>query len=263
MSTNLGGGQTRYQAMRNALVDPTTGVVSQLETKAYFGSELYTCNGNNPQFTVVPRALNNATAIRTSIDSVGPSSSTPTAQAIDAMRLAFAATPPPAGSPPIIVLATDGEPNSCNQNLTQAQYNQQSVDAAKAAYAAGLPVYVLAISTGGSTHFQDVANAGQGWVAPQPNVTYYPVASPAALAAAFQTIINGVISCDLTLTSSIDANSAMSGTVILNGQTLMYGTDWTLVGGNVVRLTGSACNTLKAATNPAVTASFPCGSVIF
>jgi hypothetical protein len=92
MSTNLGGGLTRYQAMAKALIDPTTGVVSQLESKAYFGSELYTCNGTTPQFTVVPRALMNAAAIRTSINANSPASSTPTAQAIDAERLAFAAS---------------------------------------------------------------------------------------------------------------------------------------------------------------------------
>lgn len=253
---------TRYQAMRNALVDVTTGVVTQLEAKAYFGSELYTCNGNNDAFTIIPRALNNAGMIRTSLDGHMPAGSTPTAHAIDKARTDFAASPPPAGSPPIIVLATDGEPNSCNQNLSQAQYNQQSVDAAKAAYAAGIPVYVLAINQQ-SQHFQDVANAGQGWMAGQPNVTYYPVTNAQQLAAAFNTIISGVVSCDLTLTSSIDATLAMQGVVTVDGMTLTYGTDWMLVGGNTIHLVGAACASLKSTANPSVSASFPCGSVIF
>lgn len=256
---------TRYKGMRNALVDPTTGVVSTLESKAYFGSKLYTCNGNNDAFTDVPRALNNAAAIRTSIDGKAPGSNTPTASAITKAVADFAATPPPAGSPPIIVLATDGEPNSCNQNLSQNQYNQQSVDAAAAAYAAGIPVYVLAISANQTllNHLQAVANAGQGHQANQPNIPYYPANNAAQLAAAFQTIINGVISCDLKLTSSIDDASAMNGTVTVNGQVLVYGTDWVLVGGNIIRLQGAACTMLKGATNPMVNATFPCGSVIF
>jgi hypothetical protein len=255
---------TRYQGMRNALVDPTTGVVSTLEAKAYFGSKLYTCNGANNDFTNVPRALNNAAAIRASIDSKAPGTNTPTAAALDQARADFAATPPPAGSPPIIVLATDGEPNSCNQNLNQNQYNAAAVASAAATYAAGVPVYVLAISANQTllNHLQQVANAGQGHQAGQPNIPYYPAGNAAQLQQAFQTIINGVISCDLTLTSSIDATSAMNGTVTVNGMTLTYGTDWTLVNGNIIRVQGSACNALKTTSNPAVSATFPCGSVI-
>ena len=255
----------RYAAMREALVNNTTGVVSTLEAKAYFGSKLYTCNGNANAFTDVPRALNNATAIRTSIDGKAPGANTPTAAALDQARADFATTPPPAGSPPIIVLATDGEPNSCNQNLNQNQYNAASVASAAATYAAGIPVYVLAISANQTllNHLQDVANAGQGHQAGQPNIPYYPANNAAQLQQAFQTIINGVISCDLKLTSSIDATSAMNGTVTVNGMTLTYGTDWTLVNGNIIRVQGSACNSLKSSNNPAVSATFPCGSVIF
>lgn len=256
---------TRYLGMRNALVDLTNGVVTKLEAKAYFGSKLYTCNGNANAFTDVPRALNNANAIRISIDGKAPGANTPTAAALNAARAEFASNPPPAGSPPIIVLATDGEPNGCGTNLTQNQYNAESVQSAAAAYAAGIPVYVLAISQDGNllSHLQQVANAGQGHQAGQPNIPYYPANNAAQMTAAFQTIINGVISCDLKLTSSIDASSAMSGVVTVNGMTLTYGTDWTLVNGNIVRVMGSACNMLKMSNNPAVSATFPCGSVIF
>ena len=255
MDTAIGGGQTRYQAMQSALVGIPSGVVTQLETKAYFGSLLYGCTGNAFDPLATPRALTNAAAIRTAIGNTTPNGGTPTPEALQKALQDFQATPPPAGSPPVIVLATDGEPNSCNGGDTKPQ----SVAAAGAAFAAGIPVYVLAIATGTSTHFQDMANAGQGGT----NVPYYPVSNAAQLAAAFQTIINGVISCDLSLTSSIDATSAMNGTVKVNGMTLTYGVDWILVNGNIIRLQGAACNTLKTTTNPAVSASFPCGSVIF
>jgi len=257
-SGSMGGtdvSPTRFQAMRDALVG-TTGVVTQLETKAYFGSSLYTCNGNALDLKTVPRALMNAAAIRTSIDgSGGPGSNTPTAAAINAAVAAFAASPPPAGSPPIIVLATDGSPNSCNGNLNQAQYNAESEAAAAAAFAAGYPVYVLGIATGTTAHFTALAAAGHG--------TFTAVSNAPALQAAFQAIINGVISCDLSLTSSIDATQAMNGTLTINGVPQMYGTDWMLVGGNIIRVTGAACNTLKGSANPVVQATFPCGSVIF
>jgi hypothetical protein len=254
------GNVTRYQAMRDALVG-TTGVVAQLESKAYFGASLYTCNGTALDINQVPRALNNASVVRNLIDSKlnDRGEGTPTPEAINRMVQAFGQMPAPAGSPPVIVLATDGLPNSCNSNTGT---ESASVQAVKAAYAAGIPVYVLAINLA-NQHFQDLANAGQGWQAGQPNYPYYLANDASQLKTAFDTIIKGVISCDLSLTKPIDPAQAMSGTVTVNGQTLTYGTDWTLVNGNVIRVLGAACTSLKTATNPMVNASFPCGAVIF
>jgi len=246
---------TRYQAMTTALTG-AGGVVTSLETKAYFGSHVYYCGNNGPTLLSVPRALNNAAAINSSITGFTPGGNTPTPTAINDVVATFTANPPPAGSPPAIVLATDGEPNQCAGGSTLTE----SVQAARAAYAAGIPVYVLAINQN-SQHFQDMANAGQGDPAGV-TVPYYPVNSAAQLAQAFQTIINGVISCDLALTSSIDAQAAMQGTVTINGVPLTYGTDWTLVGGNTIHLEAGACATLKSTANPQVSATFPCGAVI-
>jgi hypothetical protein len=252
---------TRYRGMRDALVG-AGGVVTGLEAKAYFGSMLYTCNSSsNTAFERVGRALNNAAAIRTSIDSKLDirGGNTPTDLAINDAVSGFQAAPPPADSPPAIVLATDGEPNTCSGgNDTRSQ----TVQAARNAYAAGIPIYVLAIAQN-SQHFQDVANAGQGWQSGDPNVPYYPVTNAAELQAAFQTIINGVISCDLSLTASIDENQAMNGTLTINGVQQTYGSDWILVGGNTIRVQGAACTTLKSTQNPNVQATFPCGSIIF
>ena len=174
MSTNLSG-STRYIAMRDALVKNMSGVVTQLEAKAYFGSELYTCANGAVDLKNVPRALNNATAIRTSLDATGPGDNTPTPEAINAAVASFAATPPPAGSPPIIVLATDGLPNTCANPNTDTR--PQSVAAAAASFAAGIPLYVLAINSA-DPHFQNLANAGAGVAS---GATYYPVTSATAL----------------------------------------------------------------------------------
>lgn len=262
MIDNNLGTVTRYQAMRDALVG-AGGVVTQLDAKAYFGAMLYTCNGNNQlDINQVPRAINNQTAVRTLIDSklTVRGGGTPTHAAINRMVSAFGQTPPPMGSPPVIVLATDGLPNTCADTGTGGE--TAAVAAAKASYAAGIPLYVLAINLA-SQHFQDMANAGQGWQTGQPNIPYYLANDAAQLKAAFDSIIKGVISCDLSLTSAIDPAQAMRGTIIVNGQTLQYGTDWTLVNGNVIRVLGSACTSLKTAVNPMVSASFPCDAVIF
>lgn len=257
----------RYAEMREALVG-TGGVVGDLETKAYFGASLYTCggaNGNGPLvLNETPRALNNVGGIRALVDSkLGDDKAgggTPTHAGINAMVAAFAANPAPAGSPPVIVLATDGEPNTCSNTGNGGR--GASVDAARAAFNAGIPLYVLAINITGS-HFTDLANAGRGHQAGQPDYPYYQAANAAELKAAFDTIIRGVISCDLSLTASIDETQAMNGVVSVNGTDLTYGTDWTLVNGNVIRLMGAACDTLKSTTNPAVNAQFPCGAVIY
>lgn len=250
-------GRNRYQRMREALVG-TSGVVTTLESKAYFGSLLYTCPLNG--FTSQPRKLNNAAAIRASIDAKTSGGNTPTAEAINAMTASFQATPPPADSPPVIVLATDGVPNLCGGPADDLK-TVESENAAGNAYAAGIPVYVLAMNVD-SDHFQRLANRGQGVVPPQPNAKYYPATDAASLKAAFDAIIGGVISCDLKLTSKVDPFYESQGTVTVNGMALQYGTEWTVENGDTIRILGNACTRLKNTVNAEVKATFPCGGVV-
>ena len=256
------GNTNRYNAIRTSLVDPTNGVITKLQNKAYFGASLYSTDSPCPRLYSVPRALNNRDNIANLINSQSPAGNTPTGPSIDVAVGAFATTPPPAGSPPIIVLATDGLPNECNSNDTTAG-QAKSIAAAKAAYAAGIKLFILAVGNGiNDAHLQSMANAGAGVQAGQANAPYYISNTPQDLTNAFNQIIGGVISCDLMINGSVDPNQAAGGTVVLNGMQLMYGTDWTLVGGNTIRLLGQACDTLKSSTNPVVTASFPCGTVL-
>ncbi|HEY5920937.1 MAG TPA: vWA domain-containing protein [Kofleriaceae bacterium] len=249
---------SRYQAMRDALVG-TNGVVGQLQSKVHFGASLYSSDSPCPRFyNTQARALNNFTQIKTLIESQGPAGNTPTPPAIDAAVQLFAATPPPMGSPPIIVLATDGLPNSCAGDDTQAQ----SVVSARNAYTAGVRTFVLGIAGVNDGFLQAMANAGQGVQQNQANAKYYTANSPAELQMAFQQIIGGVVSCELMINGTVDPEQAKGGTVTLNGMQLMYGTDWEVVNGTTIRLVGQACETLKSSTNPQVQASFPCGSVI-
>ncbi|HEX4419488.1 MAG TPA: VWA domain-containing protein [Kofleriaceae bacterium] len=249
----------KFPTEQDALVG-TTGVVTTLQAAVYFGATMYsgaTCTG----VYQVPRVLNNKTAIAALFTAHGPSGSTPTATAVTAAVADFAANPAPQGSPKIIVLATDGLPNDCNGGKSY----QPSIDAATAAYAAGIKLYLLAIGNQISDDFRiPVANAGQGVQAGQPNATSYTGTNPTELAAAFQTIIGGAVSCDLKLSGQVDSTAGQGGTVTLNGTNLTYGTDWTLdMDGVTIHLLGTACNTLKTTTNPTVDATFSCGAVIF
>jgi von Willebrand factor type A domain-containing protein len=261
MSTDLAGTSTsRYQAMHDALVG-TGGVVATLQGKAYFGASLFSSDNPCPMlYKSQPRQMMNLTSIKSLIESQGPNGNTPTPPAIDQTVADFVAHPAPQGSPPVIVLATDGLPNSCTDG---SDTTPQTVVAAKAAYAAGVRLFVLGIAGVNDTFLQSVANAGVGVQSGQPNAAYYTANSPQQLKDAFNAIIGGVLSCDLALNGTIDPDQAMGGTVTLNGQTLTYGTDWKVVNGSTLELLGAACDTLKNSAMPQVDASFSCGATLF
>lgn len=253
---------TRFQALQNALVGGT-GAIPAAQASVYFGATMFAGDQtpclNTSGFTV-PRALNNSTAIATLIASRPPNGgSTPTADAIGAVTADFALNPPPTGSPPIILLATDGEPNSCSNGADGGA----SVAATQAAYAAGIRLFIIGLANLNTNFLQQMANAGVGATGGT-NAPYYTANDPTSLVNAFNMIINGVLSCDLSISGQVDPATAMNGTVTLNGMTLTYGTDWVVdPNGMVIHLLGTACDTLKSAMNPTVDASFPCGSVIF
>jgi hypothetical protein len=257
------GDPVKYDTVHQALTG-TMGVITQFEQQVYFGASLFSDDAPCPKLYTVTRAKGSRNAIDTLIGSQKPGGNTPTPPSIDAAVAEFMANPPPQGSPPIIVLATDGLPNKCGDPNTSTQ--AESVTAAANAYAKGIRLFVLSVgnTAGTAAHFQALANAGQGVQPGQPNAAYYPATTPAQLAAAFQTIIGGVLSCDLTLSGQVDAAQGQSGTVTLNGMNLTYGTDWTLDPDGIhIHLVGNACNTLKTSANPMVDAGFSCGAVIF
>jgi hypothetical protein len=258
MGQLISSNMTRYQAMREALVG-STGVVASLQSKARFGASLYSSDTPCPRLYHTPtRDLMNFQQVQQLIDSQGPAGNTPTPGAIDQTVAGFAANPPPMGSPPIIVLATDGLPNDCAGGDTQAQ----SVTSAQNAFTAGIRTFVLGIAGVNDSFLQQMANAGQGIQQGQTAAKYYTATSPAELKTAFEQIIGGVVSCELNINGTVDPALASGGSVKLNGMDLTYGTDWEVVNGTTIRLLGQACDTLKGSTNPQVQASFPCGAVI-
>jgi hypothetical protein len=262
--TSSFGGTDRWNAMKQALIG-ASGVVSETQSTVIFGATLYTGTPQScPRLTSVPRALDNRPAIANLLNSNNPVTETPTGESIDRVVDDFIANPPPAGSEPIILLVTDGEPDTCA--VPNPQTGQpQAVAAARRAYQNGIRLYILSVGNEvGRPHQQDMANAGVG---NDPAVTgvnapFYVANNPTELAQALQELVGGVISCELQLDGVVDAGSESLGVVVLNGQTLTPGVDWILVDGDTVRLLGDACDRLLASSSPTVSATFPCGVVI-
>src|SRR5688572_9428956 len=107
------GGVERYDVVETALVEDTNGVVTALKDTVIFGASLYTSGNTCPRLRSVARALNNHEAIADLLAANGPSGETPTGVSIRGVVRDFANNPPPSGSPKVIVLATDGEPDLC------------------------------------------------------------------------------------------------------------------------------------------------------
>jgi hypothetical protein len=284
MEEAYGGGLNRWDAMVNSLINPTTGVVTRMASKVAFGATLYSNKSqevNGQQVGIEPcptltrptpsvRALNNDGPIRTMLNGNTWDEDTPTAESIDAVVADFAARPPMAGSPPIIVLATDGLPDTCadadppNQTRQNAA-SAASVAAAQRAYAAGIKLFFLFVGDDAAgNHPQEMANAGAGLPIASGNAKFYVATNPADLSTAFDQIIGGVLSCDLRLSTTVDASDTASGIVTVNGNRLTFGTDWMVsADGNTLHILGSACDTLKSTPNASVDAEFSCGAIIF
>ncbi len=273
MTSAYGGGLSRYQAMTKALADPTTGIVKVLEGQVKFGATLYTSNGGNaggtcPILTGVNPAMNNYAAIAGLLDANAPAGDTPTGESITAITAGLQAIPPnPDGtaSPMIIVLATDGEPDTCA--VPNPQNGQpEAIAAAQAAYAAGIKLFILGVGSDvGAPHLQDMANAGAGNpIGGATNAPYYQATDPASMVMAFQQIINGVRTCTFSVSGTVDLSLAHSGTVILNGMPLVYqgANGWHMLDEHTMELDGDACQQFLSDPSVILTATFPCGVII-
>lgn len=273
MTASFGGGMNRYKAMVEALVNPTTGVVARLGGQVIFGASLYTSNNGNqggtcPLLKDVAPALDNYAAIDALLRANGPAGDTPTGESIVAVTQlleALPADPDGEARPRLILLATDGEPDTCA--VPNPQTGQpEAIAAAQAAYGKGIKTVILSVGNEvGAKHQQDMANAGAGLpIGGATNAPYYNANDPAALVAAFDAIIKGARTCQFTIDGQVDPSMASSGTVALNGMPLGYGdpNGWTIVDGNTLELLGDSCQ--EWLDDPAVVleASFPCGVII-
>lgn len=250
MTTKFGG-VDRWQAVYNALLDPQTGLVPELQDKVRFGMALYTSfggfqGGECPVITATPPALNNYAAIAASYEASEPEGETPTGESIAAVTPTLVMDP--SEGPKVIVLATDGEPDTCAQPNPQ-NGQQESVDAAAAAFAQGVRTYVISVGAEVSDkHLQDVANAGAGVGPGDPDAPFYKANDPQALAQAFAEIVEGVRDCKLSLNGKVAEGGEGECSVSVNGSPVPFGDadGWQLNNPSEVELVGDACDAIQS-----------------
>jgi hypothetical protein len=286
MVRSFGGGLDRWQAAHQAIVGnpnanpPVVGIVEQLQSIVRFGLTTYHSQGGFgapgenkecPIFeTEVAIALDNHSEIDASYpaDFQGIGVDTPTGESIVRLVEELQETPPPADGPTIIVLATDGEPDTCaTPNPQEGQ--PQAVAAAKNAFdLAGIQTFILSVGNDVSdAHLQEMANAGTG-LAPdgsQGDADFWKATTPQGLEDAFNAIIGASISCDIQMDKQFNdkVKACNDGDVRLNGTPLSCPGKWQVKPGadDVIELVGSACDTFKSGSST-FTAVFPCGAIV-
>src|SRR6185503_16817633 len=137
---------SRWWAVYDTLFDESVGVVKRLEQEVRFGIALYTAdNGVCPIIEQIPPAMGNFEPLRNLYFQYDPVDETPTAVSIDAMVQTLSQVQE--SGPKIIVVATDGEPDTCEvpdpDGLPEAR--SAAVGAAQRAHQAGIDLYIISV----------------------------------------------------------------------------------------------------------------------
>jgi hypothetical protein len=257
----------RWAALRKAIIDPQVGIVPKLQHVVQFGVGVF---GTVPMCPFpsepVKPALDNLATIEAKMPTVQPGMNTPTGPALDWVysNLIVANQPDDTLGPQIVILATDGEPNSCGGpggGGSRTNY-QPSIDAVNKGTKLGAKTYVVSLADSSGSfhdHLQELANLGDPGA--MGNATLYTPDSPDELAANLQLLVGGAVGCDIALNGTIDMGNECSGTVTLNGTPITCnGADgWKLLDSRHIRLQGAACKELTD-KNGIVDARFPCSS---
>lgn len=263
------GGSDRWQTLRSSLMDRTSGVVKTLESQVRFGLTLF--SGRNgvapcPALTTVPPGVTNFASIDRAYPM--PTSAiiddTPTGESIAATAKLLAAVREP--GPKAIVLATDGEPDTCGTPDPQTpEAKELAIRATQAAFAQGISTYYISVGDEVSEeHAREMANVGQGYPRSDATRRFYRANNQQDLSDAFARIVGGVRSCSFTLSGSVKPGAETGGSVTLDGTALRLDAPngWRLSSRSSIEVTGAACQRLKDNEKHSLVAEFPCGAVV-
>ena len=291
MAKPLEADTSRWVALRSALIDPTAGLVPSVQASVNLGLALYTGPDGNPlhvgseesatepdpDYTVtdvcpylvqVPIAPNNGAAIQTAYLPAsireGSMGQTPTGESLEAALPALTGLDPALyPGRKVIVLATDGEPDLCEDGTDEEGGRDRSIAAVQAALTAGVTTFVISVGTEvGEEHLRELANVGQGFPADDTTERFYRAADATSLAQAFEDIVNGVRSCTFALDGMVTGDGS-DGTVTVDGTAVVKDdpNGWRLNGPSEVELLGTVCELVKTGDH-SIDVSFPCGVIV-
>jgi hypothetical protein len=273
MDEDFQGGTTRWQTLKDFLLaqDPD-GLIADLQGQVNFGLAMYSAEsapdgglplGECPIVTTVAPGPDNFEAIRAVYEPAGTIEDTPTGDSIDKIidDLGLATPDPDAQDDPIVfILATDGEPDRCEE-LDPQNGQDEAIAAVERAFSLGIRTFIISVGEGtvSAEHQQAVANAGLGVQPGEPDAEYWEAGNDASLRAALTEIVGGQLGCDVQLNGSVEGGDACLGKVMLNGSMLPCDDPdgWELTSPNTIRINGAACDSLKS-TDFVLEVSFPC-----
>lgn len=297
---------SRWDALHEAIMDPTSGVVATTQSDILIGITLYDggalisrvrCfwNPNAPEcsqqtagdggvsedscprlITVSPAKNNYDTiAAQYTYENAGPDGTTPTALALENAYQEiekFTSTNLDTNNyySPVVILVTDGEPNGCDlfnmdpNTMTLAADYQGPVDQVTAASEKGIKTFVVGIdtSTAGSPpevgpHLDQLAQIGGG-----SDKAFLPT-NKEELSALLVDLIERS-GCDIAVEGEIVEGYEDKGTVVLNGNPLIYGdpNGYQVTSSNQLTLLGSSCELFSREQDVILEASFPCEAIV-
>lgn len=269
MNQDFEGNTSRWDALRGFLLE-SGGLIEDLQSQVQFGLAMYSARaaadtgpaeGECPVVTSVAPARDNYAAIAGVYNAADPIDETPTGDSIDKIiaDLDLENRPDQDTEPVVLILATDGEPDTCEQANPQ-QGQAESIAAVERAFDLGVRTFIISVGNEVSAgHQQDVANAGLGRGPSDPEAEFWVAGDDQSLRDALTDIVGAQLGCEIALEGNVQGDACL-GTVLLNGAALTCnGNDgWVLTDPSHIRLQGSACDTLKSDPNVLLTVTFPC-----
>ncbi len=260
--------KSRWDTVVETLSAPD-GFLSRLQHSVQFGVALYTSYGGYgggrrpracPVLEDVAVAKGNFDSIVSLLQLQQPARDTPTAESLRAVAEELAAFE--GDGPKSIILATDGDPDTCEDpdSNDAPESKALSIEAVTAAYEMGITTRVISVGDEvTASHLEELAVAGAGG---DDTAEAYQALDTRALEAAFNEIIGTVRTCDLELEGTVAPQQAARGTLEMDGDPLVYQdpNGWEMPNERTVRLLGTACE--RAQQDAAsISIRFPCDAI--